>query len=50
MTPDETLETIGAKVINDIEIDNRGAEFFGGGGQVFFQLFLENHDGSFELG
>ena len=42
------FEKIVAQVINDIEMGFRGADFFGG--VRFFQLFLENHDGSFELG
>ncbi len=44
----ETLEKSSAKVINDVEIYNRGADF--SRGVRFFQLFLQNHDGRFELG
>ncbi len=44
----ESLEKISEHMINDIEMGNRGADF--SGGVRFFQRFLENYDGSFELG
>ncbi len=48
-TRGESLEKIGKHMINDIEIGYRGVNF-SVGGSCFFQLFLENYDGSFELG